>query len=304
MPQLNFKEISQGNLAGGDQDAFELFAREFLELFGFIPVSGPDRGADLGRDLIVEETRSGVAGKTIVRWLVSCKHKAHSGQSVTQGDESDIFDRVKVHNCTGFIGVYSTIPASSLTRKLEQLKAHTPSFDFQIFDHAKIESILLRTGVGQGIAQRYFPISFLEWNQQNFDIDLALARIGMPQPVSYSRAGDDKVMTLEEVLKLHPQGNRYIFNPWLPGKLILCNNILGITKLLDRESLIDPPVDYFQKMNESFAANVEALREHSMHNDSQSKIHESSVTSRRRIARKKKTKRKMEKNSRKRNNKT
>jgi hypothetical protein len=31
MPQLDFKEIPQANLASGEQDTFELFAREFLE---------------------------------------------------------------------------------------------------------------------------------------------------------------------------------------------------------------------------------------------------------------------------------
>lgn len=78
MPQLDFKEIPQANLANGKQDTFEMFAREFLELVGYKVLSGPDRGSDLGRDLIVLETRSGVGGETYVRWLVSCKHKAHS----------------------------------------------------------------------------------------------------------------------------------------------------------------------------------------------------------------------------------
>jgi hypothetical protein len=157
---------------------------------------------------------------------------------------------------------YSTIPASSLTQKLERLKTNTAWFDFQIFDREKIESILLRTGLGQGIAQRYFRNSYVEWNDQNVNIDLALARIGMPQPVSFRRTGDDRLLTLEEALKLYPQGNRYIWNPWLPGNLILCNNILGITKLIESGDLVDPPFDYFQKMNESIAANIEALRGH------------------------------------------
>jgi hypothetical protein len=110
MPRLDFKEIVQANTASGQQDSFELFAREFLELFGFTPLSGPDRGTDLGRDLIVQEKRTGIAGETIVKWLVSCKHKAHSEQSVGIGDEPDILDRVSVHNCTGFIGFIPRFP--------------------------------------------------------------------------------------------------------------------------------------------------------------------------------------------------
>ena len=61
MPQLDFKEIPLANLADGEQDTFELFAREFLELFGFkddwqiwkriltIRVPGPEVKARLER---------------------------------------------------------------------------------------------------------------------------------------------------------------------------------------------------------------------------------------------------------------
>src|SRR5215471_499894 len=212
MPQLDFKEIPRANVASGEQDTFEMFAREFLELFGFKALTGPDRGPDLGRDLVVQETRTGVAGETLIRWLVSCKHKAHSGESVGLADEADILDRTRVHDCAGFIACYSTLPAASLTQKLERLKATNPPFDFQIFDREKIESILLRTGPGQGIAQRFFPVSYGKWSEQNFDIDLAMTRIGMPQPVSYQLPGDDDILTLEEMMKRYPQGNRYIFN--------------------------------------------------------------------------------------------
>jgi len=301
MPQLDFKEIPQANIASGQQDTFELFAREFLELFGFKSLSGPDRGADLGKDLVVQETRIGVAGETTVRWLVSCKHKAHSGTSVGLGDESDILDRVKVHDCGGFIGCYSTIPSSSLTQKLGGLKANNPSFDFQIFDREKIESVILRTGAGQRIAQRYFPVSYGKWNEQNFDIDLALARIGMPQPVSYRLPDDDRILTLEEMMKLYPQGNRYIYNPWLSENLILANNVLGITKLLDKDGFTDPPRDYFQRMNESIAFNIEAMRQHRLEELQADKA--ASESARKTIKGKKSSKRKTAKESRKRNRK-
>ena len=71
MPQLDFKEIPQANLSNGEQDTFEMFAREFLELLGYEILSGPDRGSDLGRDLIVQEIRTGVGGETHIKWLVS-----------------------------------------------------------------------------------------------------------------------------------------------------------------------------------------------------------------------------------------
>lgn len=143
MPRLDFKEIAQANKATGDQDSFELLAGEFLELGGYKILSGPDRGNDLGRDLIALETRPGVGRETHVKWLVSCKHKAHSGKSVGLGDEQDIVDRVRAHNCVGFIGFYSTLPSSSLTQKLTSIKSNNSSFDFQFFDREYIERYLL-----------------------------------------------------------------------------------------------------------------------------------------------------------------
>ncbi len=74
MPRLDFKEIPQANLASGEQDTFELFARDFLETLGYEIISEPNRGADSGKDLIVLETRIGIGGKSFVKWLVSCKH--------------------------------------------------------------------------------------------------------------------------------------------------------------------------------------------------------------------------------------
>jgi len=87
MPVIDFKEIAVAT-SGAQRDQFELFAREFLDGQGFKIVIGPDRGPDAGRDLVVEEIRTGIAGETRLKWLVSCKHKAHSGASVTPEDEA------------------------------------------------------------------------------------------------------------------------------------------------------------------------------------------------------------------------
>ncbi len=166
MPILDFLEIPRADVASGEQDCFELFARDFLSVFGYTIVSGPDRGADGGRDIVALETRSGIAGETMVRWLVSCKHKAHSGNSVTLHDETDILDRVTTNQCQGFIGFYSTLPSSSLTRKLEGLKAQS-GIEFQLFDRERIESDLLTRTDGCKLAKRYFRISFSAWSREN-----------------------------------------------------------------------------------------------------------------------------------------
>jgi len=164
MPVLDFKEIPEAHKATGLQDTFELFSRDFLAFLGYKIISDPDRGADGGVDIIAEEKRTGVGGETIIRWLVSCKHKAHSGSSVSPGDDTNITDRVMSNNCQGFIGFYSTLASAGLSGILDGLKER---IEFQVFDKEKIERELLHSSRGLEIAERYFPKSLSEWKTEN-----------------------------------------------------------------------------------------------------------------------------------------
>jgi hypothetical protein len=116
----------------------------------------PNRGADAGRDLIVEEIRKGVGGETSIRWLVSCKHHAHSGKAVSPTDELNPLERVRMHKCQGLIGFYSTLPSSGLAQMMEGL----PEIEHQFFDREKIERYLFNSSEGQQLVQRFFPNSF------------------------------------------------------------------------------------------------------------------------------------------------
>jgi hypothetical protein len=161
MPILDFKELSTA-ADGSNRDQFEMFAREFLEATGFLTLTGPDRGPDAGRDLIVEEIRTGIGGETRIRWLVSCKHKAHSGNAVTAQDEPDIHDRVRTHGCQGFLGFYSVVPSSGLAAKLNV--ADLP-FEVCVYDPEKIETQLLTSYLA--LAKRFFPNSFTKWQTEH-----------------------------------------------------------------------------------------------------------------------------------------
>ena len=160
---LDFKEIASGQ-SGAERDQFEVFAREFLIQEGFRIVVGPDRGPDNGRDLIVEEIRSGPGGETSVRWLVSCKHKAHSGGSVTPSEETNIHDRLETHRCAGFLAFYSTLPSSGLSTTLSALP---PKHASLLYDSAGIERKLLDSPRGRILAARYMPVSFNAWVQRS-----------------------------------------------------------------------------------------------------------------------------------------
>lgn len=162
---LDFTEIPQANKGGGLQDTFELFTRDFLQLLGYRIIESPDRGADGKRDLIVDEILSGINSEVTLRWLVSCKHYAPSGKAVSDADEINISERLDQHGCDGFMGVYSTLPATSLASVLKgqerQQKHHC------IFDRERIESILLSNSDGLKIAARYFPESYKKYLIEN-----------------------------------------------------------------------------------------------------------------------------------------
>jgi hypothetical protein len=159
MPALDFTEIATAH-AGNERDQFELFARDFLEQQGFQTIVPPDRGADAGRDLVVRERRVGPGGAHDLDWLVSCKHKAHSGDSVGTAEETNIRDRLETHHCAGFIAFYSTIPSSTLAIHLRGL---LPQYGLLIYDNEVIEAKLLDSPSGRSLAARYMPNSFDRW---------------------------------------------------------------------------------------------------------------------------------------------
>lgn len=158
---LNFKEIPQANLGSGMQDTFELFARDFLSYLGYRIVQDPDRGADGKKDLIVDEIVKGITKEYTIRWLVSCKHYAHHGGAVKDSDEINITERLKQHGCQGFMGIYSTLAATSLSGVLSGID------NYEVFDHEKIESLLLQRPEGYRLAERYFPKSFKDFLRES-----------------------------------------------------------------------------------------------------------------------------------------
>ncbi len=156
---IDFKEIPEANLGGGKQDTFELFGRDFLQELGFEIIRQPDRGPDGKKDIIVQEVRNGVGGTTTINWLVSCKHFAHSKKSsaVKDTDEPNILERLTSNNCQGFIGIYSTIASSSLSN---MLYGNKEKFEYQIFDHERIEKQILDNNQRHLLFKRYFTNSY------------------------------------------------------------------------------------------------------------------------------------------------
>ena len=163
---LDFKEIPEANKGGGLQDTFELFTRDFLSHLGYRIIEDPDRGADGKCDLIVEERVAGLSIEYVIRWLVSCKHYAHSGKSVNDSDEINIVERMHQHGCDGFMGVYSSICSTSLNGILKGLK--TNGHKVIVYEHEKIEKELLKSDIeGFRICSRYMPKSFEKYQLEH-----------------------------------------------------------------------------------------------------------------------------------------
>ncbi len=154
---IDFKEIPAGNEGGDGQDQFELFSRDFLEGLGFKILQHPSRGADGGKDMIVRGRFD--PKKAELTWLVSCKHFAHSKSrtSVKATDEINILERVSGFNCQGFIGIYSTIAQSGLSDMLSRLG---PQLESEIFDHRRIEGLLVNNLNLRDVFWRYFTESY------------------------------------------------------------------------------------------------------------------------------------------------
>lgn len=159
---VDFKEIPTAKSGQEGQDDWALFAREFFDALHIEVEGGPDRGPDSGRDLLIIETRKGTFASGRHRWLVSCKHYAHSNRAVPIGEETDILGRLSKFQADGFIGFYSTIPSSELNRTLD---SHKNQIDVIVYDSALIERNLLNNPDLNGVFERFFPLSYNKYKK-------------------------------------------------------------------------------------------------------------------------------------------
>lgn len=168
---IDFKEIPPSNQKGSNQDTWEFFAEDFLMKMGYQIIQGPSRGRDGGVDLIIQEE----SNQKPIKWLVSCKHNANSGKSVTKADETDLLDRLARFECNGFMTVYSTIANSSLSEYFSTVR--NKGYLLKEFDSGKIAKHILGNPIMDTTFCHYFPKSYKNW-KENF---------GTPEPVNLVR---------------------------------------------------------------------------------------------------------------------
>lgn len=162
--KIDFREIPPANRADGSQDEFELFARDLFKALGFLIDIDVGRGGDDRKDFIACEKVEGKLSSHENRYLVSCKHFAHSGnqKSVGNSNETDILGRLRIHKCDGFIGFYSTVASSALIREINILKKEysVEKKTYEIIDHSRIFSLLVLNESTLGVFKKYLPSSF------------------------------------------------------------------------------------------------------------------------------------------------
>lgn len=153
---LDFTELSDDGLD------LELLVRELL-FSGGLKVYWSGKGPDGGRDLLcIEDVKSQFLSST-KKWLIQCKHKAKSGNSVGVADLDDIATSCFQHGCDGYVLITSTQPSSGVVQRLEQITANPQiAISATYWDSVELER-RLKTAQQWSIAQRFFPRSAMGW---------------------------------------------------------------------------------------------------------------------------------------------
>lgn len=152
MATLDFSEL--GSKPAGEN--LEGLVRLLGERLG-LTVSWTGRGADQGRDLIFTETQSGRIGSTPIRWLVSCKDNSKTNQSVSEQDVGSVSDKVRQHDCAGFLLATTTTVGAALKAKLDGLQSNPKDrIQTRVWDRFELTAMLLSDPFAD-LLRQFFP---------------------------------------------------------------------------------------------------------------------------------------------------
>lgn len=142
-----------------DGTAFEQFVREICLVSELHP-QWTGRGSDNGRDLILTEKTAGAIAPFSRKWLVQCKHNAHSGASVGRGAVDSIVDDCAQVGASGYLLACSTQPSAGLSTKLKEI-ADNPQNDIitSVWDGVYLENRLNEPRCF-ALGHLFFPNSF------------------------------------------------------------------------------------------------------------------------------------------------
>ncbi len=149
-----------------------------------LTVQWSGRGADSGRDLTFTEIRSGPLSRGMVVWMVSCKDKAKSGDSVTERDLPSITDKCRQHGAKGFLLVTTTRVGTAAKALLDRLdESNGGDIRTLVWDASELDSMLLDPD-NHGLLQQFLPKSYERVRgPASFDGALLALRDHLPEDV-------------------------------------------------------------------------------------------------------------------------
>lgn len=151
---IDFKELPK------DGTAFEQFIREMCLIYDLHP-QWTGKGPDQGRDILLTEKARGPIGDFSRRWLVQCKHLAHSGKSVGREDLNSIIDDCRQVGAEGYLLACSTQPSASLITKLKEISENPDNRLLTAFwDGVELEKRLAEPHCFS-LGHLFFPKSFV-----------------------------------------------------------------------------------------------------------------------------------------------
>lgn len=150
---IDFRELPE------DGTAFEQLVRELCLRSGLRP-QWSGKGSDQGRDIVITETINGPVAPFERRWLIQCKHNAHSGKSVGRDDVGNIVDDCHQIAAEGYLLACTTQPSSALTTKLQELQGNKSlHLVTKVWDGVDIEKMIHEPRFFS-LGHLFFPRSF------------------------------------------------------------------------------------------------------------------------------------------------
>lgn len=159
---LDFKELDK------DGNDFELLIRELLYNKG-LEVYWSGKGPDGGKDLLCIERYQSCFKEFTRRWLVQCKHNAHSGKSVGISELGVIENSCGLYNADGYLLVCSTFPSATVVQTLEGIE-NNRKITTAFWDCRTLERQLLVPD-NWSIVNMFFPNSSKQLGWQISKID-------------------------------------------------------------------------------------------------------------------------------------
>lgn len=156
-PLIDFKELVSNVPGEGLEGLTRLLGRAKR-----LSPSWSGRGADGGRDLLFTEILSGPLSNEKITWLISCKDKAKSGESVSERDlpSTGIKDKLAQHKADGFLLVTTTTVSTAAKSLIDSLdKSSGGEIHTLVWDSSELTQMLLDP-TNQELLKQFLPKSY------------------------------------------------------------------------------------------------------------------------------------------------